>query len=148
MEDYVQVAFSTAVNSAVVLAEMSGEEVRITFRSVTLVVTRGRSATEVMEEFDAARKLVQNVSNICGLFLSCFDASELRLFVRCNTGVLGFAEDSLPDPAATLKDVATRAAELVIETGAATRPELWQSLIAQRPRRKDQIEGVKNAINS
>lgn len=146
MSDNVKHALTVAIEAAIALAEASDREVRLTFDTVALVVTPGRSATEVMDDFEKGRQLMRYVPAIRDLLISFMNASHMRRAVRWGGDDLGFSDDKLPAGDATPEQIAEAIARLACESGAVTNGALWRFLIRQQPRRTEEVWDLRFLI--
>lgn len=83
------------------------------------------------------------IANLSGLLLSMFSADEIRRFFRYQPNGSDFAA-GLPGSTASPAAVAQAAADMLIRHGMLTR-SLRDALVAERPRRADQIDAVFSA---
>lgn len=147
MEARIKHALSLTIDAAIALAEVSGAEVRLTFGSVALVVTPGRSATDMMAEFDAMQKLASKLPDIIKLLLSLFSADEIRRLAQWNAG-FNVSVEELPGPGATPRALATEFATLAMQSGAISNGFLWKVLEKARPGRIQDIVSTRHLIES
>ncbi len=135
MDANVKNRLSDAINAMVGLAEASGTEVRMTFRSVAMAVKPGHSARELMDEIERNEKLAKlAVVQLAPLLMSLFSSRQFRHFCHQlpNSGDI---VEGFPSPLASPKQLFEEAALLLCTRGLALSANFWESLEWQFPGR-------------
>lgn len=133
MEPKVKEYLSVALNAMINLAEASGTEVRMAFQAVAIVVKPGRSAEELMQEFERNEKLVKIASDLAPLLMSLFSIHEFRSFCYYLPNSGGICDD-LP-VSGSPRSLFEESALLLCARGLVLQESFWDRLEQNRPGR-------------
>lgn len=142
MDAIVKERLSFALNAMIDLAEASGTEVRMTFQSVAMVVKPGRSARELMEEFERNEKLAKVAVELAPLLLSLFSADEFRRYLPNNGNIV----EEFPSPSVSPKQQFEEATLLLCTRGLVLNGSFWDGLERERGGRVREIRPMRQRI--
>lgn len=144
MDPNVKNLLSNVIHAMIDLAEASGEEVRMTFQSVAMVVKPGRTAAELMEEFERNEKLAKLADELAPLLLDMFSVDEFRRFCRYIPNSNGIV-DELPTSGSP-KSIFAETALLLCIRGLVRTSTFWDSLERERGGRVRDIRPMRQRI--
>ena len=101
MNQEIKAALQLLLSNAIELAEISQSEVRVTFQSVAMVIEPGKSAAEMMAEYERMERFASIADEVAAMFVKMFSISELRRIV---TWMPGGSELILDAPSTKLSD--------------------------------------------